>query len=182
MTIATIHPGRAGSALPGLLPPQPPWLLSQLADGVAARPELWSAVAHHHEAHRRPIRLAATDSYEIWVIGWMPEQGLELHDHGRSYGLVHVLEGALRETVFSDGGLQEQILRRGRRRYLPPGTIHAVQGHGEPATSVHLYSPPLTRMTRYTGDGRPLETDVIAPVPPALPSSAIPQVLHPAGL
>lgn len=157
-------------------------MLSQLADGVAARPELWSAVAHHQEAQRRPVRLAATDTYEIWVIGWMPDQGLDLHDHGRSYGLLHVVEGTLLETVQTEDGPRKQVLGTGRRRFLPSGTIHAVRGHREPATSVHLYSPPLTRMTHYAADGRRLATDLIAPAPPALPTSVIPQVLHPAGL
>lgn len=180
MTIAAIHPGPAGRPFRGQ-PPQPTWVLSQLADGVAARPELWSAVAHHHEACRRPVRLAATDVYEIWVIGWMPDQGLELHDHGSSYGLLQVVEGALFETVLTDHGLEEQVLDTGRRRFLPSGTIHAVKGHREPATSVHVYSPPLTRMTHYAAGGRRLETQLIAPVAPVLPSSVVPQVLHPAG-
>jgi hypothetical protein len=37
-----------------------------------------------------------------------------------------------------------------------------------PATSIHVYSPPLTSMTSYTDLGRPLDTTVVEQVPALL--------------
>ena len=185
MTIAQIypaqlHPAPVRPAVRAQRGSQPTWVMSELAEGVAGRPELWSALAHHDRTARRPVRLVATESYEIWVIGWMPEQGLDLHDHGRSYGLVRVLEGTLLETVLTGEGPRPQLLEAGRRRFLPTSTVHAVKGFGGPATSVHVYSPPLTSMTHYTAEGERIGTEVITPVPAALPAAALAHVLHPA--
>jgi Cysteine dioxygenase type I len=49
--------------------------------------------------------LLATDRYEAWVIGWMPGQRVELHDHCSSAGALAVVDGRLIELVHVDGHL-----------------------------------------------------------------------------
>lgn len=88
----------------------------------------------------------------------------------------------LLETVLTDPGPRSQVLEAGRRRFLPTSTIHAIKGLGGPATSLHLYSPLLRTMTHYSPDGGRIGSEVVTPVAPVLPSSALPDVLHPAGL
>ena len=66
------------------------------------RPPLWSAVVRHDPDGRRPVRLIATERYEVWVIGWTTGQHVGVHDHGDSAGAFVVTEGELTE-VLPDG-------------------------------------------------------------------------------
>jgi len=156
-------------------------LLADIARHVADAPWLWAEHASHG-AERHPVRLLATDRYEAWVIGWAVGHEVELHDHGHSAGALVVTEGSLVEITGR---------RRPRRRILRPGTVrvmgaahvHDVVNIGPgPATSVHVYSPPLTSMTYYDlADGRPTRTEPVAVEPPALGLDPAP-FLHPAGV
>jgi predicted metal-dependent enzyme (double-stranded beta helix superfamily) len=51
---------------------------------------------------------------------------------------------------------------------LPAGVIHEVANVGRaPATSIHVYSPPLTAMTHYDATLRPTVTEMVPHEPPA---------------
>ncbi len=157
-----------------------PGALADIATGLACAEPLWRAVVRHDEGERRPVRLLATDAYEVWVIGWSPGQTLDLHDHGDSAGVVVVVEGELEERTAVDGELVDDVLRPGRVRWLPPGIVHAVRGTLDgPATSIHVYSPPLDRMTRFDDDLSPLGIDLMASEEPVLPRGAAGSLLHP---
>src|SRR5262245_34784611 len=84
--------------------PLPAAMLADIAAGLAAAPPLWRAVVRHDPDGRRPVRLLATDRYEVWVIGWTTGQHVRLHDHGASAGAVVVAEGELVEVVPRLGG------------------------------------------------------------------------------
>jgi predicted metal-dependent enzyme (double-stranded beta helix superfamily) len=103
----------------------------------------------------------ATSTYDAWVIRWSPSAELELHDHGGSNGVVHVVEGELVEQhsdLAVGGPLRSQIVRRGERARITPTTVHAVANFGPAdALSVHVYSPPLSAMTFYVHVGEQLE-------------------------
>ena len=158
-----------------------PAVLADIAVGLGCAEPLWRAVVRHQD-ERRPVRLLATDAYEAWVIGWRPDQGLDLHDHGDSAGVVLVVEGELHERALTDGVLVDDLLPTGRVRWLPPGIIHAVTGAGDgPATSIHVYSPPLTGMTRFDDDLAPVGFDLLDDEEPVLPASAAGSLLHPSG-
>ena len=163
--------------------PLPPELLRDIAEGIAASTSLWRAVVRHDEAQRRPVRLLATADYEVWVIGWTSGQGVDFHDHGDAAGALAVTEGELVEVRPGGAPFERTVLRPGDVLALPVGLVHDVLDvSGSPATSIHVYSPPLTRMTRY--DPVTLEsigTDVIDPESPALPAAASSVLLHPAG-
>jgi hypothetical protein len=169
--------GRAPRALP-----EP--VLTDIARRVAAHETLWRAVVHHDEAERTPVRLIGTDRYEVWVIGWTPGQAVVLHDHGGSAGALLVVDGELQEEVATDGGLARHALRKGDGRELPVETVHAVGNVGtRPATSIHVYSPPLDSMTHFAEDTfLPVGSEVVDEEPPVLPSSIVPALLHPAAL
>ena len=147
--------------------PIPLDLLADIGRGLAASPSLWRPHAHHRPDDRRPVRLLATDHYEAWVIGWTQGQGVELHDHGDSVGTLTVIEGRLDELVLDHGGLRRRPLVAGSTATLPAGLVHdVVAPRTAPATSLHVYSPPLRSMTFYAADGRRLRTE---PVEPELP-------------
>jgi hypothetical protein len=157
-------------------------LLVDIAQGLAAATGLIEAVVNHDPLVRRPVRLLATPRYEAWVIGWTEGQRVEPHDHGPSLGVVAVTEGTLTELHPCDGRLVSRELPAGNVHVVPVGAIHDITNlTGRPATSVHVYSPPLITMTRYDADTlAPIVTDVIEPEPSALPAAVASVLLHPA--
>jgi hypothetical protein len=152
--------------------------------GIAAAP-LWAPHANH-DHDRRPVRLLATPTYEVWVLGWVAGQSVELHDHGDAAGAIVVTEGTLTEIV-SPGPIDEAnrlTLPAGAVRAIPTGLVHDVLNlHPEPATSIHVYSPPLTAMTFYDPvDGHAVRTEAVDAEAPALDPSAASSALHPSRL
>src|SRR5215510_5265752 len=94
--------------------PLPAAVLADIVSGLAAARDLWGAVVCHDPGGRRPVRLLATEAYEVWVIGWTTGQRVELHDHGRSAGALLVVEGTLVEVLPQPGGLAvEHVLEPG---------------------------------------------------------------------
>jgi predicted metal-dependent enzyme (double-stranded beta helix superfamily) len=149
-------------------------LLRDIAAGVATARTLWEPRVRHDPNGRSPLRLLATDAYEVWAIGWAPGQRAELHDHGDAAGHVVVVEGVLTEHEVIDDGTTRRLLRReiprGTGRALPVGLVHEVGNHGvERATSIHVYAPPLRAMTHYDPVTlTPTVTELIQPEPPAI--------------
>jgi predicted metal-dependent enzyme (double-stranded beta helix superfamily) len=136
----------------------------------------------HDPEGRRPARLIATERYEVWVIGWTTGQHVQPHDHGAAAGAVVVAEGELVEVLpLLGGGAVELPLAVGRVRDLPVGTVHDVVNRGPaPATSIHVYSPPLTTMTYYDPTSfAPVDTEAVLPERPRLAPGAAARVLHP---
>ena len=156
-------------------------VLVDIAKGIAASP-LWEQ-HRTHGADRKPVRLLATDQYEVWVIGWTTGQSVELHDHGDAAGAVVVTEGTLTEIV-SPGPITDATrisLRAGAVRALPAGLVHDVLNlDTQPATSIHVYSPPLRSMTFYDPiDGHAVRTEAVDDETPALDDHASTRALHP---
>jgi hypothetical protein len=75
----------------------------------------------------------------------------------------------------------ERALAAGQLRDLPLGTIHDVVNRAvEPATSIHVYSPPLTTMTYYDPvTFQAVDTEPVADCPAVLGPGAGAHVLHP---
>jgi predicted metal-dependent enzyme (double-stranded beta helix superfamily) len=162
--------------------PLPAHVLADIAGGFAAATPLWEAVVRHDPDGRQPVRLLATERYEVWVIGWTTGQNVRVHDHGDSAGAFVVTDGELTEVLPSGGGgVVERTLEAGRLRHLALGTVHDVVNRShEPATSIHVYSPPITSMTYFDPDTfEPVETEFVVPERPVLGSGASSHVLHP---
>jgi hypothetical protein len=111
--------------------------------------------ASHDLSARSYELLELTDDLEIWAIHWPRDQGLELHDHGGSLGALWVVDGALEEhSLGRGGGLIHRTLEVGGGSAFGPSHIHDVVNTGAvPATSVHVYSPPMASMTFYRQEG-----------------------------
>jgi hypothetical protein len=73
-TAAAAGPVPPAAETPGGLPPLPMHVLADIAEGFATAEPLWSAVVRHDPEGRRPVRLIATERYEVWVIGWTTGQ------------------------------------------------------------------------------------------------------------
>jgi mannose-6-phosphate isomerase-like protein (cupin superfamily) len=124
--------------------------LRGIAEGLARSP-LWHGLADPTDDGRSAVRVVRTDCYEAWVLGWLPGQGVELHDHGPSDAAFTVVAGDLVEvTVGEHGQLHRREVAAGTSRIVPRGRLHDVLNLGRgPATSIHVYSPSLTTMSFY---------------------------------
>src|SRR5580698_6525136 len=87
----TAFPAGSLSAVPGREE------LQAMAEGLATIARGWPGMAG--ATGRRWELLAASDTFEAWVIGWPPGGTIELHDHGDSAGAVVVVDGELVETL-----------------------------------------------------------------------------------
>lgn len=80
---------------------------------------------------------------------WLP------HDHGRSHGWVHVLDGDAEHAIYEfaeDGSLRQQRrewLRPGTLTYMPQGLIHTLGPAAEGLVTLFAYAPPITGMGVY---------------------------------
>jgi quercetin dioxygenase-like cupin family protein len=150
-----------------------------IACGIAEARDLWSAHVRHDLVERRPVRLIGTEAYEVWVIGWSTGQGVSLHDHGGSAGVVVVTEGRLTERG-RHGALRR--LEVGDVAELGPDDVHEVFNESDrPATSVHVYSPPLAAMSYHLNDDSgAVLLESLDPHPPAVAGEVAARALHPA--
>lgn len=127
--------------------------LTALARALAQAPRLWQPLVRHDPVERWYAHLLHNDVLEIWLIGWEVGQDIELHDHGDSSGAVVVCDGALDEQHTRLGGVEPLRARRHDRSAtfdFGPGYVHSLGNPGpDPATSVHVYAPPLARMRFY---------------------------------
>jgi quercetin dioxygenase-like cupin family protein len=159
--------------------PLPASLLADIAAGIAQVPDAWRHLVCHDPDERRPVRLLATEAYEVWVIGWTRGQHVRPHDHGHSAAAVLVVDGELTEVDLL--GNRRQLVAGGVLQ-LVPGVVHDVLNQrDQPATSVHVYSPPLTEMTYYdTETWEPEEIVHVDQERPVLAGWRGANLLHPA--
>jgi len=120
--------------------------LELLVEDMSAHPELWRHLLHHSPDERH-VRMLLDTNVEIRLICWRPTQETGFHDHGGSRGAVAVLQGMLTETLPNVGGEQPSTLHRTGDCFSFGSThIHDVRhAAGDPAASLHAYSPPQLR-------------------------------------
>jgi predicted metal-dependent enzyme (double-stranded beta helix superfamily) len=126
--------------------------LSRIAARLVAQPWLWQSQVRYQAADRYYTRVDASESYEAWLLTWLPGQSTGLHDHGGSSGAFVVVTGALTETTVAPGGHHQvvRLLSRPRVRTFGSAHVHDVANRGSvPAISLHVYAPALQTMRRY---------------------------------
>lgn len=127
--------------------------LVAIAVGLATSATSWPGMTW--PIHRRWDLMAASSTFEAWVIAWPPGGAIELHDHGGSAGAVVVAAGQLVETAIvrrpsREVALRTSMIRRGGSIRFSPCHVHDIVNMGaSPAISVHVYAPRLTSMTYY---------------------------------
>ncbi len=99
----------------------------------------------------RSIRLLATAFYDVWLVTWPADAGLEPHDHGDVRSVLHVVDGEVTE-FYRDRAVRAdpvaRTLRRGVSVTSEPSIVHALANRsGRDATTLHVYSPPLVDVT-----------------------------------
>jgi predicted metal-dependent enzyme (double-stranded beta helix superfamily) len=148
----------AASPAPGMVlarragPALSPARLGQIAGALAAQPGRWGELLRFDAERRWYRRLELADDHEVWLLTWLPGQGTGFHDHGHAAGAFAVARGRVSERTVSDPGhrVRSRSVCAGSVRPFGTGHVHDVINlSGEPALSVHAYSPPLTAMRRY---------------------------------
>ena len=132
----------------GLLTPEE---LEDVARSIVDRPALWEPLAHADADRRRYELVYEDERMDAWVLSWMPGQGTGFHDHYISGVGLCVARGVVREDqmVYGTAPLS-RTLRPGDARRGGPGYIHRVNhDEGEPAVTVHVYSPRLDWVGQY---------------------------------
>ena len=144
----------AVASLDGLVPHEgllTPEELEDVARALVAQPDLWEPLVHADAHHRRYELVYEDDRMDAWVLSWMPGQGTGFHDHYISGVGLGVARGGVREDQMVYGGEPRiRHLRAGDTRRGGPGYIHRVNhDEGEPAVTVHVYSPRLDWVGQY---------------------------------
>ena len=111
----------------------------------------WEPLVHHTPDQRHYELLHRDEQVEAWVISWMDDHDTGFHDHDLSAGAVAVARGRVREERLRLGGPPvSRVLSAGDVLDFEPSDIHRVTHEpGEPAVTIHVYSPPLSRTGSY---------------------------------
>ena len=128
--------------------------LERLASDVYSRKELWEPLVRVDPDQRRYELLYEDDHIDAWVLSWMPGQGTGFHDHYISGVGLCAAAGVVREDLLVYGGDDVELqLHPGDSRQGGPGYIHRVRHEtGEPAVTIHIYSPRLDWVGQYRLD------------------------------
>jgi len=123
---------------------------------LADRPELWIDYVRHDATQRVYEELLSDEHMTAWLICWMDDHDTGFHDHDVSAGAVAVVSGSVREERLAIGSEpSKRTFTVGDAFHFSPADIHRVRhGGGDPAVTLHVYSPPLARMGAYTIDER----------------------------
>lgn len=128
--------------------------LEQVALDIVERREIWEPLVRVDPDNRRYELVYEDERMDAWVLSWMPGQGTGFHDHYISGVGIAVAAGCVREDLLVYRGDDVRLhLRAGDSRQGGPGYIHRVRHEeGEPAVTVHVYSPRLDWVGQYRLD------------------------------
>jgi mannose-6-phosphate isomerase-like protein (cupin superfamily) len=125
--------------------------LRRFATSLAATPGRWRHLVHHAEDLRVYEQIWDDPTVNAWVICWSHDQDTGFHDHDESAAAIAVVSGHVREDRLTLGSApRSRVFGPGTTFTVPPVAIHRVlHAGGEPAVTIHAYSPPLRRTGAY---------------------------------
>jgi mannose-6-phosphate isomerase-like protein (cupin superfamily) len=138
--------------------------LERFAEHLAASPERWQHLVRHADEARVFEQIWDDDQVNAWVICWSEDQDTGFHDHDDSAAGIAVVSGRVREERLTIGSAPHaREFGPGSAFSVPPVAIHRVLHAGaQPAVTIHVYSPPLTRTGAYrVGSSGELEREAL---------------------
>lgn len=128
--------------------------LQELVLAIVDRPEIWEPIVIADPARRRYELIFEDERIDVWALFWMPGQGTGFHDHDVSGVGLATARGVVRERrMLIAGGSTVLEMTPGVVSGGPGGYIHSVaHATGDPAITIHAYSPPLMRVGQYKVD------------------------------
>jgi cysteine dioxygenase len=136
-------------------------LREKLGGCSVAFDDLKPFVRFKDEAYQR-VLISSGGKYELLVVCWKSGQRSPIHDHAHSTCCFRVMQGVCTETVF-DFAPSGQVVAR-ESRHLNEGSVVAsqdadthqvsnLQPPGCDLVTLHIYSPPLQAMRKYSLTG-----------------------------
>jgi hypothetical protein len=129
-----------------------PAQLEKVIEAVAKRPDLYEDLIVADRESRWWLLLYRTPSFEVKLLTWENGQESDWHDHGGSSGAFRVTAGSLLERHRAADSVSVDSASFGVGGYGSFATdyVHdVVFESGDPAVSIHAYSPPLSGLTYY---------------------------------
>ncbi|MEA2482831.1 MAG: hypothetical protein QOC55_778 [Thermoleophilaceae bacterium] len=128
--------------------------LRALARTLLADRERWEPLVRADRERRQYELLREDEDVVVWLISWMDGHDTGYHDHDFSAGAVAVAQGAVREDRLRVGGApHSRVYQAGEVLAFEGSDIHRVRHvSGEPAVTIHAYSPPPQRSGAYIFD------------------------------
>jgi predicted metal-dependent enzyme (double-stranded beta helix superfamily) len=128
--------------------------LRALARSTLADTELWRPHVRATPERRHYELLRHDEDVMVWLISWMDGHDTGFHDHDVSAGAVAVAQGSVREERLRLGTAPaSRTYSAGDVLAFEASDIHRVSHQsGEPAVTIHAYSPPLERTGAYVFD------------------------------
>jgi hypothetical protein len=125
--------------------------LRLVVERFLANPGGWRHAVHHELGQRTFSELHRDEQMSAWLICWNDGADTGFHDHDTSHGAVAVAAGSvIEERLVLGGPPRRQCHGAGEVFDFEASEIHRVRhGGGEPAVTLHAYSPPLARMGAY---------------------------------
>jgi hypothetical protein len=125
--------------------------LEHLAVDIFEHRDIWEPLVRVDADERRYELIYEDEHVDAWVLSWMPGQGTGFHDHYVSGVGLCCAQGRVREDLLVYGGPDLSLhLGPGDTRQGGPGYIHRVRhALGEPAVTIHVYSPRLDWVGQY---------------------------------
>jgi mannose-6-phosphate isomerase-like protein (cupin superfamily) len=126
--------------------------LTRVVLAITSRPELFTDLIVDDRESRWWLLLQRTANFEVKLLTWEQDQSSDWHDHSGSSGAFAVTSGRLQEQRRAADlvSVASRTLGPGQHATFGPNHIHDVDYlSGEPAVSIHAYSPPLTSLTFY---------------------------------
>jgi len=125
--------------------------LERFAAELAASPERWQHLVGESTGTRSYELVWSDEEVNAWAICWHQDNDTGWHDHDESAGGIAVISGHVREERLVLGaGPRVRRVGPGETFIVPSTAIHRVlHDGGEPAVTIHAYSPPLRRMGAY---------------------------------
>jgi quercetin dioxygenase-like cupin family protein len=139
--------------------------LEQFVARLAATPERWQPLVRHADDVRVYEQIWDAPDVNAWLICWTRDQDTGFHDHHHSGAAIAVLAGAVREERLRLGSPpRARTVSAGSTFTVPPVAIHRVlHAGGQPAVTLHAYSPPLTCTGAYRlGPGGELQRELLS--------------------
>jgi predicted metal-dependent enzyme (double-stranded beta helix superfamily) len=128
--------------------------LRVVARSVLADRARWEPLVRATPERRNYELLRHDEQVTVWLISWMTGHDTGFHDHDISSGAVGVAKGSVREERLRVGAPPEaRVFSAGELITFEASDIHRVShASGEPAVTIHVYSPPLQRSGVYVFD------------------------------
>jgi quercetin dioxygenase-like cupin family protein len=109
-----------------------------IARAFAADRTRWAQFLRYDPDERFATLVESVDGQEVWLMGWLPGQETDRHDHGNTTGAFTVVSGTLTEHVLHRSTVLS--VSPGQSRVFGPGYSHQVRNLGpDPAVSLHVY-------------------------------------------